>query len=42
MGALEPDPVLFNEYHALLVRLAKQRCAKTRYDCMQCPAEGFL
>ena len=30
---------LFNEYHALIVRLAKDRCRK-RPDCQGCPLEG--
>ena len=34
--ALEPDPVLFNEYHALLVELGKRHC-RARARCMGCP-----
>lgn len=30
---------LFNEYHALIVRLAKERCRK-KPDCQGCPLEG--
>lgn len=31
---------LFNEYHALIVRLAKDHC-RTRTDCASCPAKGL-
>ena len=34
--ALPADVALFNEYHALIVRLAKTHC-KTRPDCRNCP-----
>lgn len=34
---LPPDPALFNEYHALIVRLAKEHCAKRRPQCLGCP-----
>lgn len=43
--ALGPDTVLFNEYHALIVRHGKERCRK-RPDCLACclrslcPARG--
>jgi len=36
MQNLSPDPVLFNEYHALLVRLGKFFC-KPKPRCAQCP-----
>ena len=39
--ALPADPQLFNEFHALLVRLGKQRCKKTGPRCEGCPAEGW-
>ena len=42
MANLPPDARLFNEYHALLVRLAKETC-RTRPLCLQCrlnPASG--
>jgi endonuclease-3 related protein len=35
MAHLPADAGLFNEYHALLVRLAKEAC-RTRPDCGQC------
>jgi endonuclease-3 related protein len=34
-GALEPDPLLFGEYHALIVRHAKEIC-RTRPRCQAC------
>ncbi len=34
---LPEDTGLFNEYHALLVKLAKEYCKKTRTDCPRCP-----
>lgn len=36
MGNLPRKPRLFNEYHALLVRLGKEYCRKTP-DCNGCP-----
>jgi endonuclease-3 related protein len=36
-GSLRPDPKLFNEYHALLVRLAKDFCRSRRALCEACP-----
>lgn len=41
-GALEPDAALFNEYHALLVRVGKDWCAKSAPKCQGCPLEDFL
>jgi endonuclease-3 related protein len=35
-GALEEDPALYNEYHALIVRHAKVHCM-TRPECGACP-----
>lgn len=35
-NALESNAKVFNEYHALIVRLAKEHC-KTVPDCKQCP-----
>ncbi len=35
-GALEPDPELYGEYHALLVRHAKEHC-RARPRCGGCP-----
>jgi len=37
MNHLPHDPKLFNEYHALLVRLGKEFCRKTRLLCDACP-----
>lgn len=35
--ALPADPALFNEYHALIVKLGKDYCKKTRPRCSACP-----
>ncbi len=37
MGNLKPDEKLFNEYHALLVKLAKEFCLKNKPKCEICP-----
>ncbi|MFP4473090.1 MAG: endonuclease III domain-containing protein [Candidatus Omnitrophota bacterium] len=37
MDHLPRDPVLYNEYHALIVRLAKEHC-RTRPLCPGCPS----
>lgn len=37
--ALPPDPLLFGEFHALLVRLAKTHC-RARALCPGCPLEA--
>ena len=42
MDALDPAPGLFNEYHALLVRVAKQFCIKKAPHCDGCPLQPFL
>ena len=42
MAALPPYPALYNEYHALLVRVAKKWCRKGKTDCETCPLGGFL
>ncbi len=39
---LERDAALYNEYHALLVRLGKERCYKRKPQCQACPLEQFL
>jgi endonuclease-3 related protein len=41
MGHLEHDPQLFNEYHALIVRVAATYCRKNAPLCEQCPLQGF-
>jgi endonuclease-3 related protein len=37
MDHLEADARLFNEYHALIVRLGKDYCRKTNPRCASCP-----
>ena len=37
MDALPEDTALYQEYHALLVRLAKEACAKRAPRCGGCP-----
>jgi endonuclease-3 related protein len=34
---LKRDANLFNEFHALIVRLAKDKCKAKEYDCESCP-----
>ena len=41
MDSLPADPTLYNEFHALLVRLGKERCKKGRPWCEGCPLEGW-
>ncbi len=38
---LEADPPLYNEYHALIVRVGNQHCRKTP-RCQGCPLEKLL
>ncbi len=38
---LPRDAKLFNEFHALIVRLAKERCRK-KPDCQGCPLKGIV
>ena len=40
MEQLPPDAVLFNEYHALIVRHGKDRC-RSRPRCEACPVEDL-
>lgn len=42
MDALPHDVSLFNEFHALLVRVGKTWCAKKSGKCASCPLGGFL
>ncbi|MDR1946478.1 MAG: endonuclease III domain-containing protein [Desulfovibrio sp.] len=42
MDALPPDTVLYNEYHALIVRTGNVFCKKNKPLCRQCPLGGFL
>lgn len=37
MQNLKPDVKLFNEYHALLVKLGKEFCIKNKGRCQGCP-----
>ena len=39
MDSLPKKEKLYNEYHALIVRLAKEFC-RTKPDCVDCPLEG--
>jgi endonuclease-3 related protein len=39
MDRLPQDPHLYNEYHALLVRLGKTFCRKKNPRCQECPLE---
>lgn len=39
---LPADPDLFNEYHALLVKVGKQHCKRQAPQCGDCPLEVFL
>jgi endonuclease III related protein len=38
---LPHDARLFNEYHALIVRIGKEHCRKTAPRCSGCPLEPF-
>ena len=40
MQALPADAALFNEYHALIVTLAKRYCRKRQPVCLDCPLHG--
>ena len=39
---LPVEPSLFNEYHALIVRVGKEFCKKTNPRCAQCPLQPLL
>jgi endonuclease-3 related protein len=39
---LPADAALFNEFHALLVRLGKDYCRKQSPRCAECPLRGLL
>ncbi len=39
-AALPVDQALYNEYHALIVRVAKEFCHKKQPACAGCPLEG--
>ncbi len=40
MDNLKEDARLFNEFHALLVRLGKEFCLKTKPKCKECPLKN--
>ncbi len=40
LGRLPGDVSLFNEYHALIVAVAKEFCKKKRPRCQECPLQG--
>ncbi|MDR3631507.1 MAG: endonuclease III domain-containing protein [Desulfocapsaceae bacterium] len=40
MGFLPADSALFNQYHALIVRLGKDFCKKNNPLCENCPLKG--
>jgi endonuclease-3 related protein len=42
MGSLSVDAGLFNEYHALLVKVGKRHCKKGAPKCPGCPLEPFM
>ncbi|MBI5233451.1 MAG: endonuclease III domain-containing protein [Deltaproteobacteria bacterium] len=42
MESLAPRAVLFNEYHALIVRVGKEFCSPREPLCGQCPLNRFL
>ncbi|GAU09933.1 endonuclease III domain-containing protein [Desulfoplanes formicivorans] len=42
MDVLTPDIRLFNEFHALLVRVGKDWCKKSKPLCASCPLGPFL
>lgn len=41
-SSLPPDVPLYNEYHALLVRVGKEYCRKSNPRCEQCPLAEML
>ena len=41
MDNLPADAALFNEYHALIVRVAKEYCKKNNPCCADCPLQGL-
>ena len=40
MSRLPLNVSLFNEYHALIVKVGKEFCKKTKPLCLQCPLQG--
>lgn len=41
-SSLPADAALYNEFHALLVRLGKDYCRKTKPNCRECPLADVL
>lgn len=41
-SAIEPDVADYNEFHALIVRAAKEWCRKSKPLCALCPARALL
>jgi len=41
-STLPPEPRIFNEFHALIVRVGKVHCIKRGPRCSGCPLEPFL
>lgn len=41
-AAIPPDVPVYNEFHALIVRVAKERCRSRIPDCRGCPLAPFL
>ncbi len=41
-SSLPSDPALYNEYHALLVRIGKEFCKRTVPNCEACPLAPML
>ncbi len=39
--SLPEDILLYNEYHALIVRTGKENCKKTNPRCESCPLKGY-
>lgn len=42
MDVLDPDVPFYNEYHALIVRVAKEWCRARNPRCAECPLSPFL
>ena len=42
LSALPEDVALFNEYHALIVRVGKEFCRKSKPRCRECPLRELL
>ncbi|HSH12129.1 MAG TPA: endonuclease III domain-containing protein [Desulfurivibrionaceae bacterium] len=42
LSSLPEDLALFNEYHALIVRVGKEFCRKTKPRCADCPLREML